>query len=190
MFKDNESGHKAFQDENGGMLAFRTFFHNDGSINTDMVIKFLQDLEVEPFENTAADATQQDGITPSAKRKYDHSSYRVNNKDNLNKAQMTREAFRLYIDAHSDKDANEIAQAWNGLGLKGVVQHLVETEEEFIERTKDSKDTNKRAVEFMLANEEKIYLSTQFGIDNIGKFIEAVNNAGWNIRIDKIADKT
>ena len=190
VFKDNESGHKAFQDENGGMLAFRKFFHNDGSINTDMVIKFLQDLEVEPFENTAADATQQDGITPSAKRKYDHSSYRVNNKDNLNKAQMTREAFRLYIDAHSDKDANEIAQAWNGLGLKGVVQHLVETEEEFIERTKDSKDTNKRAVEFMLANEEKIYLSTQFGIDNIGKFIEAVNNAGWNIRIDKIADKT
>ena len=190
VFKDNESGHKAFQDENGGMLAFRKFFHNDGSINTDMVIKFLQDLEVEPFENTAADATQQDGITPSAKRKYDHSSYRVNNKDNLNKAQMTREAFRLYIDAHSDKDANEIAQAWNGLGLKGVVQHLVETEEEFIKRTKDSKDTNKRAVEFMLANEEKIYLSTQFGIDNIGKFIEAVNNAGWNIRIDKIADKT
>ena len=189
VFKDNESGHKAFQDENGGMLAFRKFFHNDGSINTDMVIKFLQDLEVEPFENTAADATQQDGFTPSAKRKYDHSSYRVNNKDNLNKAQMTREAFRLYIDAHSDKDANEIAQAWNGLGLKGIVQHLVETEEEFIERTKDSKDTNKRAVEFILANEEKIYLSTQFGIDNIGKFIEAVNNAGWNIRIDKIADK-
>ena len=189
VFKDNESGHKAFQDENGGMLAFRKFFHNDGSINTDMVIKFLQDLEVEPFENTADDATQQDDITPSAKRKYDHSSYRVNNKDKLNKAQMTREAFRLYIDAHSDKNANEIAQAWNGLGLKGIVQHLVETEEEFIERTKDSKDTNKRAVEFILANEEKIYLSTQFGIDNIGKFIEAVNNAGWNIRIDKIADK-
>ena len=189
VFKDNESGHKAFQDENGGMLAFRKFFHNDGSINNDMVIKFLQDLEVYPFENTADDATQQDDVTPNAKRKYDHSSYRVNNKDNLNKAQMTREAFRLYIDAHSDKDANEIAQAWNGLGLKGIVQHLVETEEEFIERTKDSKDTNKRAVEFILANEEKIYLSTQFGIDNIGKFIEAVNNAGWNIRIDKIADK-
>ena len=187
VFKDYESEHKAFKDENGEMLAFRKFFHQDGSINTNTVIKFLQDLEVDPFENIDNSTAQPSSIIPNAKRARDKSRYRVNTTDNLNKAQMTREAFRSYIESHPDANANEIAQAWNGLGLKGIVQHLVETEEEFIERTKDSQDPNKRAVEYILANDEKIYLSTQFGIGNIDKFIDAINNAGWNIRIDKTA---
>lgn len=187
VFKDNESEHKAFKNEDGDMLAFRDFFHQDGSINTNTVIKFLQDLEVDPFENIDNSTAQPSSIIPNAKRARDKSRYRVNTTDNLNKAQMTREAFRSYIESHPDANANEIAQAWNGLGLKGIVQHLVETEEEFIERTKDSQDLNKRAVEYILANDEKIYLSTQFGIGNIDKFIDAINNAGWNIRIDKTA---
>ena len=73
------------------------------------------------------------------------------------------------------------------MGLKDYVQHLVETEDEFIARTKNSTDSNRRATEFELSNGEKIYLSTQFGIGNIGKFIDAVNNAGWNIRIENQA---
>ena len=187
VFKDNESEHKAFKNENGEMLAFREFFHQDGSINTNTVIKFLQDLEVDPFENSDNSAAQSSSTIPNAKRARDKSRYRVNTTDNLNKAQMTREALRTYIESHPDADANSIVQAWNGLGLKGIVQHLVETEKEFIERTKDSQDPNKRAVEFILANDEKIYLSTQFGIGNIDKFIDAINKAGWNIRIDKTA---
>lgn len=187
VFKDNESEHKAFKDENGNMLAFHEFFHQDGSINTDTVIKFLLDLEVDPFEDTNKSTDQPNNTIPNAKRARDKSRYRVNTTDNLNKAQMTREAFKYYIESHPDSDAQAIAQAWNGLGLKGIVQHLVETESEFLERTKDSQDSNKRAVEFILANDEKIYLSTQFGIGNIDKFIDAINNASWNIRIDKTA---
>lgn len=187
VFKDNESEHKAFKNENGNMLAFHEFFHQDGSINTDTVIKFLLDLEVDPFEDTNKSTDQPNITIPNAKRARDKSRYRVNTTDNLNKAQMTREAFKYYIESHPDSDAQAIAQAWNGLGLKGIVQHLVETESEFLERTKDSQDSNKRAVEFILANDEKIYLSTQFGIGNIDKFIDAINNASWNIRIDKTA---
>ena len=187
VFKDNESEHKAFKDENGDMFAFHEFFHQDGSINTDTVIKFLMDLEVDPFEDTYKSTDQPNNTISNAKRARDKSRYRVNTTDNLNKAQMTREAFKSYIESHPDSDAQAIAQAWNGLGLKGIVQHLVETESEFLERTKESQDSNKRAVEFILANDEKIYLSTQFGIGNIDKFIDAINNAGWNIRIDKTA---
>ncbi len=187
VFKDNESTHKAFKDCNGEMLAFHKFFHEDGSVNTNVVIKFLQDLEVYPFEvpddGTAAPSTTE----PNAKRKRDNSRYSVNGKDGLNKAQMTREAFRLYIDAHPEDTAQAIAQSWNSLGLRDYVRHLVETEDEFNTRTNGSSDPNKRATEFGLSNGEKIYLSTQFGIGNIGRFIDAVNNAGWNIRIDKQA---
>lgn len=183
VFKDNETNHKAFKDNNGELLAFRKFFHSDGTVDTNVVIKFLQDLEVYPFE-TSEDGTMVTDTTPNTKRLRDKSRYVVNGKDGLNKAQMTREAFRLYIEAHSDADAQTIAQAWNGLGLKDYVQHLVETEAEFNARTKDSTDTNKRATEFELSNGEKIYLSTQFGIGNIDKFIDAINNAGWNIRIE------
>ena len=111
----------------------------------------------------------------------------MNGEDGLYKSQMTREAFRLYIDAHPEADAQTIAHAWNGLGLKDYVRHLVETEDEFIARTKVSADPKKSATEFEISNGEKIYLSTQFGIGNIGRFIDAVNNAGWNIRIDKQA---
>ena len=184
VFKDNETNHKAFKDNDGELLAFRKFFHHDGTVDTNMVIKFLQDLEVYPFETSDDGTATVSDTTPNTKRQRDKSRYRVNGTDNLNKAQMTREAFRLYIEAHTDADAQTIAQAWNGLGLKDYVQHLVETEAEFNARTKDSTDTNKRATEFELSNGEKIYLSTQFGIGNIGKFMDAVNNAGWNIRIE------
>ena len=187
VFKDNETNHKAFKDSDGELLPFRKFFHHDGTVDTNMVIKFLQDLEVYPFETSDDGTTAVSDTTPNTKRQRDNSRYRVNSTDNLNKAQMTREAFRLYIEAHSDADAQTIAQAWNGLELKDYVQHLVETEAEFNARTKDSTDTNKRATEFELSNGEKIYLSTQFGIGNIGKFIDAVNNAGWNIRIENQA---
>ena len=184
VFKDNETNHKAFKDNDGELLPFRKFFNHDGTVDTNMVIKFLQDLEVFPFEHSDDGTTAVSDITPNTKRQRDKSRYRVNGTDNLNKAQMTREAFKLYIEAHPDADAQTIAQAWNGLGLKDYVQHLVETEAEFNARTKDSTDSNKRATEFELSNGEKIYLSTQFGIGNIGKFMDAVNNAGWNIRIE------
>ena len=187
VFKDNETNHKAFKDNDGELLPFRKFFHYDGTVDTNMVIKFLQDLEVFPFEHSDDGMTAVSDTTPNIKRQRDKSRYRVNSTDNLNKAQMTREAFRLYIEAHPDADAQAIEQAWNGLGLKDYVQHLVETEDEFIARTKNSTDSNRRATEFELSNGEKIYLSTQFGIGNIGKFIDAVNNAGWNIRIENQA---
>lgn len=184
VFKDNETNHKAFKDNDGELQPFRKFFNHDGTVDTNMVIKFLQDLEVFPFEHSDDGTMVVSDTTPNTKRQRDKSRYRVNGTDNLNKAQMTREAFRLYIEAHPDADAQTIAQTWNGLGLKDYVQHLVETEAEFNARTKDSTDTNKRATEFELSNGEKIYLSTQFGIGNIGKFMDAVNNAGWNIRIE------
>ena len=187
VFKDNETNHKAFKDSDGELLPFRKFFHHDGTVDTNMVIKFLQDLEVFPFEHSDDGTTAVSDTTPNTKRQRDKSRYRVNGTDNLNKAQMTREAFRLYIEAHPDADAQTIAQAWNGLGLKDYVRHLVETEAEYNARTKDSTDSNKRATEFELSNGEKIYLSTQFGIGNIGKFMDAVNNAGWNIRIENQA---
>ena len=187
VFKDNETNHKALKDNDGELLPFRKFFHYDGTVDTNMVIKFLQDLEVFPFEHSDDGTTAVSDTTPNTKRQRDKSRYRVNSTDNLNKTQMTREAFRLYIEAHPDADAQTIAQVWNGLGLKDYVQHLVETEDEFIARTKNSTDSNRRATEFELSNGEKIYLSTQFGIGNIGKFIDAVNNAGWNIRIENQA---
>lgn len=187
VFKDNETNHKAFKDNDGELLPFRKFFNHDGTVDTNMVIKFLQDLEVFPFEHSDDGTMVVSDTTPNTKRQRDKSRYRVNGTDNLNKAQMTREAFRLYIEAHPDADAQTIAEAWNGLGLKGYVQHLVETEDEYIARTKNSTDTNKRATKFELSNGEMIFLSTEFGIGNIGKFIDAVNNAGWNIRIENQA---
>lgn len=187
VFKDNETNHKAFKDNDGELLPFRKFFYHDGTVDTNMVIKFLQDLEVYPFETSDDGTAIVSNTTPNTKRQRDKSRYRVNGTDNLNKAQMTREAFKLYIEAHPDADAQAIEQAWNGLGLKDYVRHLVETEDEYNARTKDSTDSNKRATEFVLSNGEKIYLSTQFGIGNIGKFMDAVNNAGWNIRIENQA---
>ncbi len=189
VFKDNDISHDAFKDDKGDLLAFHRFFLPDGSVNTNVVIAFLNKLGVSPYENTNEETTPVTSSAPGTKRKYDKTRYRVNNIENLNKAQMTREAFRLYIEAHPDADSQTIAQAWNGLGINDYVQHLVETDEEFIARTEGSSDSNKRATAFDLQNGEKIYLSTQFGIDNVGKFMEAVNNAGWNIRIETMPEK-
>ena len=189
VFKDYDCNHKAFKDENGELIAFHKFYRNDGTVNTDVVIIFLKDLEVDPFEDSGNGSTLQAIAVPNSKRNRDKSRYKVNNVENLIKSEMTRHAFQTYIDTHQHVDEKSIAQAWHWLGLKNCIPHLVETEEDFIARTKDSIDPNKRATEFILSNDEKIYLSTQYGIGNIGKFIDAVNNAGWNIRIEKMPDK-
>lgn len=184
VFKDNECDHEAFKDNGGGALAFHEFFLSDGSVNTDVVIEFLKKLGVNPFEN---DDSQLNTI-PNAKRQYDRSRYSVNGKNDLNKAQMTRETFQIYINAHSSDNADAISNAWNGLNLEKDIRHLVETEKEFQTRISKSTDKNKRAKLFVLNNGEKIYLSTQFGIGNVGKFIDAINNANWGIKIDKMPD--
>ena len=188
VFKDYESNHEAFSDENGN-LTFHKFFRPDGEVDTNVVITFLKKLGVDSFEVENPDEQETIGELTNNQRKKDHSRYSVNGFTNLNKALLTRKVLELYIKDHPSDDAATIVSSWSQLGLEKAVQHLLETEEMYNERTKVSKDPNKRGVPFNLGNGEKVYLSTQFGIGNIDRFIEAINNANWNIRISKMPDQ-
>lgn len=188
VFKDYESNHEAFTDENGNTLTFHKFFRSDGEVDTNVVITFLKKLGVDSFEVENPDEQGAIEVQPNNQRKKDHSRYSVNGFTNLNKALLTRKVLELYIKDHPSDDAATIVAAWSQLGLEKAVHHLLETEEMYNERTKVSKDPNKRGVPFNLGNGEKVYLSTQFGIGNIDRFIEAINNANWNIRISKMPD--
>lgn len=189
VFKDYESNHEAFTDENGNVLTFHKFFRPDGEVDTNVVLTFLKKLGVDSFEVENPDEQETTKELSTSQRKKDHSRYSVNGFTNLNKALLTRKVLELYINDHSSDDAATIVSAWSQLGLEKAVQHLLETEDMFNERIKDSKDSNKRGIPFDLANGEKVYLSTQFGIGNIDRFIEAINNANWNIRISKMPDQ-
>lgn len=189
VFKDYESNHEAFTDENGNTLTFHKFFRSDGEVDTNVVLTFLKKLGVDSFEVENPDEQETTKELPTSQRKKDHSRYSVNGFTNLNKALLTRKVLELYINDHSSDDAATIVSAWSQLGLEKAVQHLLETEDMFNERIKNSKDSNKRGIPFDLANGEKVYLSTQFGIGNIDRFIEAINNANWNIRISKMPDQ-
>jgi hypothetical protein len=189
VFKDYESNHDAFIDENGNTLIFHKFFRSDGEVDTNVVITFLKKLGVDSFEVENPDEQGAIEVQPNNQRKKDHSRYSVNGFTNLNKALLTRKVLELYIKDHPSDDAATIVSSWSKLGLEKAVQHLLETEDMYNERTKASKDPNKRGVPFDLGNGEKVYLSTQFGIGNIDRFIEAINNANWNIRISKMPDQ-
>lgn len=189
VFKDYESNHEAFTDENGNTLTFHKFFRSDGEVDTNVVITFLKKLGVDSFEVENPDEQETIGELTNNQRKKDHSRYSVNGFTNLNKALLTRKVLELYIKDHPSDDAATIVSSWSKLGLEKAVQHLLETEDMYNERTKASKDPNKRGVPFGLGNGEKVYLSTQFGIGNIDRFIEAINNANWNIRISKMPDQ-
>lgn len=189
VFKDYESNHEAFTDENGNTLTFHKFFRSDGEVDTNVVITFLKKLGVDSFEVENPDEQGAIEVQPNNQRKKDHSRYSVNGFTNLNKALLTRKVLELYIKDHPSDDAATIVSSWSKLGLEKAVQHLLETEDMYNERTKASKDPNKRGVPFDLGNGEKVYLSTQFGIGNIDRFIEAINNANWNIRISKMPDQ-
>ena len=189
VFKDYESNHEAFTDENGNMLTFHKFFRPDGEVDTNVVITFLKKLGVDSFEVENPDEQGAIEVQPNNQRKKDHSRYSVNGFTNLNKALLTRKVLELYIKDHPSDDTATIVSSWSKLGLEKAVQHLLETEDMYNERTKVSKDPNKRCVPFDLGNGETVYLSTQFGIGNIDRFIEAINNANWNIRISKMTDQ-
>lgn len=189
VFKDYESNHEAFTDENGNTLTFHNFFRSDGEVDTNVVLTFLKKLGVDSFEVENPDEQETTKELSTSQRKKDHSRYSVNGFTNLNKALLTRKVLELYINDHSSDDAATIVSSWSKLGLEKAVQHLLETEDMYNERTKASKDPNKRGVPFDLGNGEKVYLSTQFGIGNIDRFIEAINNANWNIRISKMPDQ-
>lgn len=192
VFNDFEFADKAFddpEDTKNPKITFDKFFNTNGEkgikpVAEDKVELFLKNLGVSIISSNDMDENTGDE-EGNEKNERDKSRYSVNGEGVFNKGDTAYKVLEKYINSYPDKTPEEIVAAWKNLNLSDV-RHIVETKEEFDQRTQGSSDSNPRAKKCPCGEGKEVYLTTQWGIGNFPYFVEAVNSADWGITISKI----
>lgn len=192
VFNDFEFADTAFddpEDTKNPKLTFDKFFTTNEKkgikpVAEDKVELFLKNLGVSIISSNDIDENMGDE-EGNEKNERDKSRYSVNGEGVFNKGDTAYKVLEKYINSYPDKTPEDIVAAWKGLNLSDV-RHIVETKEEFDQRTQGSSDSNPRAKKCPCGEGKEVYLTTQWGIGNFPYFVEAVNSANWGITINKI----
>ncbi|MFW9626617.1 MAG: McrB family protein [Sulfurospirillum sp.] len=116
----------------------------------------------------------------------DYTKYHFNGKKHLPKNRLVLEVIKKYIQDNPSIAYSELLKVFpdNLQGSIGVLKN----ETDLSEWEKNKKDTNKRDVrfftkndEFLSLNNEKIYVCTEWGAENLPNFIEKAENIGYSI---------
>ena len=174
-------------------ITFDKFYKADGLQKVD---HFLSNLDVEfVISNNINDVADEDGVDDSSNQstfnEKDYSQYEIRHYGelvikNVPKANVAYECVKLFIQDNPGLNAQEVVKAWTTLGF--MPKRLVVTEETQKQRKSVSADKSfdSKSNEITLSNNEKIFVTNQFGISTIIKFVNILNNKKeWNIQISK-----
>lgn len=185
VFKDYEFGDAIFNDEDGSKLSFDKFYTSDGQnskVVEEKVALFLKNLGLIPIEisKEESEIEDEDGNTPeSNSRNYD--KFTVNDGAECAKNKLAIECIKEYVKLNPDITAQEVYEKWTSLG--SIVPHFIETKEQFVSRTDNSKRSD--AVD---CYGTPIYVARN-GYGSNGKadiLMKLVNEKNWGITIKKI----
>lgn len=198
VFKDYGFSGDIFKGENGEEMTFQSFYTNDGKPCEAQIIRFIENviysealpdhLKAEPTAEEDEDMNvYDDDEAVDNRQSSNRDKFSVNGKDSYGKCLAPFEAVKTYSALNPQMSANEIVQVWSKLKVNHM-PHLVETEQEFEERAKTTKDVKFRdkAKRLELPNGEVIYVSNQFNPNRISELIEKLNNADFGVKISLI----
>ena len=197
VFKDYGFSGDIFKGANDDEMTFQSFYNADGSPCEAQIIRFIENVmfsDALPETLKVAVSTEDEDMNV-----YDedeavdnrHSSNRdkfmVNGAGSYGKCLAPFEAVKAYSKQNPLMNAAEIVQVWSNLNVNHM-PHLVETEQEFEERAKTTKDVKFRvkAKRLELPNGEVIYVSNQFNPIRIAELIEKLNKANLGVNISLI----
>jgi len=197
VFKDYGFSGDIFKGVNGEEMTFQSFYNADGSANEAQIACFIENViysdalpETLKVTNTTEDEDMNvydEDEAVDNRQSSNRDKFMVNGVGSYGKCLAPFEAVKAYSEKNPQMNAAEIVQIWSNLNVNHM-PHLVETEQEFEERAKTTKDIKFRvkAKRLELPNGEVIYVSNQFNPIRIAELIEKLNNANLGVNISLI----
>lgn len=197
VFKDYGFSGDIFKGGNGEEMTFQSFYNADGSANETQIACFIENViysdalpETLKVTNTTEDEDMNvydEDEAVDNRQSSNRDKFMVNGAGSYGKCLAPFEAVKAYSEQNPQMNAAEIVQVWSNLNVNHM-PHLVETEQEFEERAKTTKDVKFRvkAKRLELPNREVIYVSNQFNPVRIAELIEKLNKANLGVNISLI----
>ena len=197
VFKDYGFSGDIFKGANDDEMTFQSFYNADGSPCEAQIIRFIEnvmfsDALPETLKITVSTEDEDMNVydedeAVDNRQSSNRDKFMVNGAGSYGKCLAPFEAVKAYSKQNPQMNAAEIVQVWSNLNVNHM-PHLVETEQEFEERAKTTKDVKFRvkAKRLELPNGEVIYVSNQFNPIRIAELIEKLNKANLGVNISLI----
>ena len=197
VFKDYGFSGDIFKGANDDEMTFQSFYNADGSPCEAQIIRFIENVmfsDALPETLKVAVSTEDEDMNVydedeavDNRQSSNRDKFMVNGAGSYGKCLAPFEAVKTYSKQNPQMNAAEIVQVWSNLNVNHM-PHLVETEQEFEERAKTTKDVKFRvkAKRLELPNGEVIYVSNQFNPIRIAELIEKLNKANLGVNISLI----
>ena len=197
VFKDYSFSGDIFKGTNGEEMTFQSFYNADGSANEAQIACFIENViysDALPENLKVSNTTEDEDMNvydedeaADNRQSSNRDKFMVNGAGAYGKCLAPFEAVKAYSEQNPQMKAAEIVQVWSNLKVNHM-PHLVETEQEFEERAKTTKDIKFRvkAKRLELPNGEVIYVSNQFNPIRIAELIEKLNNTNLGVNISLI----
>lgn len=191
VFKDYDYSPEFFKAGGAKTMSFHEYFNMDGSINTANVAKLLKALAVESVVEISNDDEDDDYVdSGSGTSSRDQSTYSINGNGSYKKAPLVGAVLTEYVNSNKTLTLDEIKNEWNTVSSEiGSIcpANFIETETEFEDRVSKSSDANVRKRAHKIEWDGNVlYVTRQWNIDSITKFVEVVNAKPWGIKIEKL----
>ena len=197
VFKDYGFSGDIFKGANDDEMTFQSFYNADGSPCEAQIIRFIENVmfsDALPETLKVAVSTEDEDMNVydedeavDNRQSSNRDKFMVNGAGSYGKCLAPFEAVKAYSKQNPQMNAAEIVQVWSNLNVNHM-PHLVETEQDFEERAKTTKDVKFRvkAKRLELPNGEVIYVSNQFNPIRIAELIEKLNKANLGVNISLI----
>ena len=197
VFKDYGFSGDIFKGANDDEMTFQSFYNADGSPCEAQIIRFIENVmfsDALPETLKVAVSTEDEDMNVydedeavDNRQSSNRDKFMVNGAGSYGKCLAPFEAVKAYSKQNPQMNAAEIVQVWSNLNVNHM-PHLVETEQDFEERAKTTKDVKFRvkAKRLELSNGEVIYVSNQFNPIRIAELIEKLNKANLGVNISLI----
>lgn len=196
VFKDYGFDDKDFQDEEGKILSFDSFYKDkNGTTYVDIanVELFLENLGVDEFIPEKGEEEENIDVAPSNNetKGNDNTKYKLNGSKPLGKGELGISIIKQYLNEHPEMKYSEIKETFpdtmlgKDLKLIGLIvtrQEIENTVESYKKRAygfykKDRKFYSSDGVEF--------YVSNWWNITNIDSIIKFAKEQGWTVEATK-----
>ena len=197
VFRDYGFSGDIFKGANDDEMTFQSFYIADGSPCEAQIIRFIENVmfsDALPETLKVAVSTEDEDMNVydedeavDNRQSSNRDKFMVNGTGSYGKCLAPFEAVKAYSKQNPQMNAAEIVQVWSNLNVNHM-PHLVETEQDFEERAKTTKDVKFRvkAKRLELSNGEVIYVSNQFNPIRIAELIEKLNKANLGVNISLI----
>ena len=197
VFKDYGFSGDIFKGANDDEMTFQSFYNADGSPCEAQIIRFIENVmfsDALPETLKVAVSSEDEDMNVydedeavDNRQSSNRDKFMVNGAGSYGKCLAPFEAVKAYSKQNPQMNAAEIVQVWSNLNVNHM-PHLVETEQDFEERAKTTKDVKFRvkAKRLELPNGEVIYVSNQFNPIRIAELIEKLNKANLGVNISLI----